>query len=615
MGRVIFLALTFLLLLRPTNAQDKALQPNTTVGPKKALVIGNSVYLSGSLQNPVNDAADMRKMLSAKGFEVSACCDNLDDQGLDKAIGEWTNQLQHDDIALFYYSGHGLRLEGSDYLVPVDFALSNTQADVQYKAYALQRLQDKMLERGTRLNVIIIDACRSNPFSFAKDLNPGLAPISAGIGTMIFFAAAEGKTADDNDKGRNSLFTQVLLEELAQPTISLRNLGYLVRDHVYELSNGRQVPYVADNMVYDFSLQSVVVTTVTSYKDPVAASDIISPPYTDSAGNAKSVGELVGQLHGNAQDPANVPIVNARVVLSTDGKTALYTFNTDQSGNYSGSGISPGAYYITLYTSPEKAVDRFDNVIVTAGTDTLQNFDLSRSDYLNKLPQDLQRTFAEARAKNAQINKDNQNLAVLNNLLKQARADNAAKQYADAASLMQQATAVRLDSAVLWLELGVAQTGLKKYPDAEVSLKRALDCDANAKNPNPDVQAAANNALGEVYANTNRVSDSAAAYDAAVRLQPTNAAMFYTNEAIVFRRAGQTDAVITASDNAIAADPNKPIPYYLKAESLISKATVDGKTQKIISPPGTADAYRKYLELAPDGAMASEAKSVLAEID
>jgi len=119
------------------------------------------------------------------------------------------------------------------------------------------------------------------------------------------------------------------------------------------------------------------------------------------------------------------------------------------------------------------------------------------------------------------------------------------------------------------------------------------------------VEAADNNALGEVYANTNKIPDATASYDEAAKLQPANAAMYYTNETIVLSRAGQTDATIAAADKAIAADPKRP---------LISKATVDPKTQKIVAPPGTADAYNKYLELAPTGPMAPEAKAILAEI-
>ena len=131
---------------------------------------------------------------------------------------------------------------------------------------------------------------------------------------------------------------------------------------------------------------------------------------------------------------------------------------------------------------------------------------------------------------------------------------------------MQQATTIKPDAAVLWLELGIAQTGQKKYDDAATSLKKAMDLDTASKKPNPEIQAADDNALGEVYANTNKIPDATASYDAAAKLQPANAGMFYTNETIVLSRAGQTDATIAAADKAIAADPTK-------ADSLLPEGT------------------------------------------
>jgi tetratricopeptide (TPR) repeat protein len=320
-----------------------------------------------------------------------------------------------------------------------------------------------------------------------------------------------------------------------------------------------------------------------------------------------------GQIHGHVQDPANTAIANAQVILSNDGKTPLYTFNTDQNGDYKGGGIKPGTYYITLFETA-KAIDRFENVKFTAGTDTLQDFDLSRADYVSKLSPEQRKALEEAKKKNAEVNQANQSISKLNDQLKQARADNAAKKYDDAAGLMQQAVVTKPDAAVLWMELGIAQTGQKKYDDAAVSLKKSLDLDIASKKVSPEIEATANSTLGEVYASTNKIPDAAAAYDAAAKLQPANAAMFYSNESIVLDRAGQTDATIAAADKAIAADPTKPVPYYLKGKALISKATVDPKTQKVVAPPGTADAYNKYLELAPNGPMAPDAKAILAEI-
>jgi tetratricopeptide (TPR) repeat protein len=325
--------------------------------------------------------------------------------------------------------------------------------------------------------------------------------------------------------------------------------------------------------------------------------------------------DTTAKIHGHAQDPANAPIANAQVILSTDGKTPLFTFTTDANGDYKGEGIKPGDYYVLLYPTPGKLVDRSDNPVkFSTGTDTLQDFDLSRAEYVNKLSPEAKKQLEEAKSKNAEINKENQNVGKLNDLLKQARADNQAKKYDEAATLMQQATVIKPDAAVLWTEFGIAQTGLKKWDDATTSLKKALDLDTNSKKPNPEIEAADNNALGEVYANSNKIPDATASYEAAAKLQPANAAMYYTNETIVLSRVGQTDATIAAADKAIAADPKKPIPYYLKGQALIQKATVDPKTNKITAPPGTAEAYNKYLELAPDGPMAPEAKSVLAEI-
>src|SRR5580693_4562228 len=119
-------------------------------------------------------------------------------------------------------------------------------------------------------------------------------------------------------------------------------------------------------------------------------------------------------IHGHVQDPANAPIANAQVILSTDGKTALYTFTTDQNGDYKGGGIKPNTYVVTLFSAPGKAVDRFENVKLTAATDTPQDFDLSRPEYVNKLPPEQRKALEDAKKHNAEINKENQNVGKLN---------------------------------------------------------------------------------------------------------------------------------------------------------------------------------------------------------
>jgi len=235
-------------------SQDKRIVPLGSGGRKVALVIGNSSYSVGSLTNPVKDAAAMRKALRAKGFLVSDCCDNLGIQKMTSTINDWTRNLQKDDVALFYYSGHGIRVDSTDYLVPSDYSSSNTLADVPYSAYSVDRLQEKMQERGTRTNVIILDACRDNPFITSKSLGKGLAGTAAGFGTFIMYAASPGKTASDNSTSDNSLFTKVLLQSLNQESVRLKSLANDVKDRVYDLSGGTQIPYISENMVGDLQL-------------------------------------------------------------------------------------------------------------------------------------------------------------------------------------------------------------------------------------------------------------------------------------------------------------------------------------------------------------------------
>jgi hypothetical protein len=329
--------------------------------------------------------------------------------------------------------------------------------------------------------------------------------------------------------------------------------------------------------------------------------------------------QQTGSIHGHAQDPTGVAIPSAQVQISTDGKTPKYTFNADQNGDYKGDNIAPGTYVITLFVKNQgdanyKPVDQFQNVKIDAGANVTQDFDLSRPEYVKKLPPEQQKAIEEAKSKNAGIVKENAQIKNLNADLTTARQDIRDKKFDDAASLMQRDTTAKPDAAVLWVELAIAQNGLKKYDDAITSAKKAIETNAASKKPSPELEGAANNTLGEAYAGKNQIPDATAAYDAAAKAQPEQAGMFFSNEAIVLAKSGaNADAVAAAADKAIAADPKKPIPYYLKGQALIAKATVD-KNNRIVAPPGCEEAYEKYLELDPNGPMAADAKNILAQI-
>jgi tetratricopeptide (TPR) repeat protein len=324
--------------------------------------------------------------------------------------------------------------------------------------------------------------------------------------------------------------------------------------------------------------------------------------------------EPTGKVHGHVQDPTGTPMKGGTVSLSTDGgKTAKYSFTTNDNGDYTGEGIAPGTY-MAVYRNPDtpadKMVDSLPEVKVTAGGDTTVDFDMTRQEYVSKLTPEQRKQLEQVKSKNAEINKENAQIKNLNADLVKARQDNKDKNYTEAESLMSRDAQAKPDASVIWVELGRAQYGLKKTDDAVTSLKKAIELESAAKKPNPDIIAAANDTLGEIYASQGKVPEAQAAYEAAATSDPKNAAMHYTNEAIMMDRANQGDATVAAADKAIAADPSKPLPYYLKGKALVQKATVDAKGNYVV-PPGCIEAYQKYLDLAPNGSFAPEVKQIL----
>ncbi len=328
---------------------------------------------------------------------------------------------------------------------------------------------------------------------------------------------------------------------------------------------------------------------------------------------SQALAQATGSIHGHIQDPVGAPIAGAQVLVTTDGKTAKYTFTADANGDFKGAGIEPGTYVLNLMANG-KPVDQLLSVKIDANQDEAENFDLSRPEYIAKMTPEQRKQMEEVKAKNAEALKNNSVIKGLNADLQKAREDIKSKNYAEADELMTKDSQAKPDAAVIWLELGNAQLGEKKYPDATTSLQKALTLEQANPKASPEIIGGANNALGEALAQQNKIPDATAAYDAGAKANPPSAAMYYTNEAIVLARSGQNgDAVTAAADKAIAADPTRPVPYYLKGQALIAKATLD-KSQKVVAPPGCAEAYQKYLDLAPDGPYSEEAKTVLASM-
>jgi WD40 repeat protein len=221
-------------------------------GRQIALIIGNADYLNGGkLANPVNDATDLGESLKQLGFEVMQKT-NVDLRNMEQLVDDFTKKARYYDVAMVFYAGHGLQVEGENYLVPTD-ALLKEKADVKYKCLPLGMLISKM-EGKARTNIIVLDACRNNPFerSWSRSANGnGMAVVNAPKGTFIGFATAPGQTASDGT-GKNGVFTAALLRHINTKGISIDQLFTRINNTVDETTSGGQVPWKTSSLSGDY---------------------------------------------------------------------------------------------------------------------------------------------------------------------------------------------------------------------------------------------------------------------------------------------------------------------------------------------------------------------------
>jgi tetratricopeptide (TPR) repeat protein len=349
-------------------------------------------------------------------------------------------------------------------------------------------------------------------------------------------------------------------------------------------------------------------------------------------------GRLVAQgtatVHGHVQNPAGMPLTTGEVRLTTDKNPSAatrkfdYTFPIDGSGNYKGADVKPGDYVVVVYQG-NNSID-FQNAKIAAGEDKAIDFDMTRKEYVDKMSPADKAALEEFKKKNAETMAANAKIGNLNNLLKSARAATAAGNFDEAVKNMTDATTAKPDEPILWETLGDAQLGQAnaaakaakdnkttdasvpdKFAAAETSYQKAIDLNAKAAKPNPEIAAAANNQLGQALGKTGKSKEAAAAYENAAKADPPKAGTYYFNEAATLFNANAMDDAAAAADKATTADPTKVEAYYIKWQALIQKATVDPKTNKITAPPECVAAYQKYLELAPTGPHAEEIKGIL----
>ncbi|PIT77030.1 caspase domain-containing protein [Limnohabitans sp. G3-2] len=217
-----------------------------------ALVIGNAAYKNvPALVNATNDAKSMSTVLRKLGFNVVEVVDGSKDQ-MNKAIEQLQLQLKgRQAVGMLYYAGHGLQLDWRNFMVPVDAKLEEA-SDVPKQTIDIESVMDVLKKSGTRMNIIVLDACRDNPFA-EKASGKGLAQLDAPPGTYLAFATSPGNVAEDGDAADgNGLFTQYLLKELQRPA-KIEDVFKRVRLQVRQKSQGRQIPWDSSSLEDDFA--------------------------------------------------------------------------------------------------------------------------------------------------------------------------------------------------------------------------------------------------------------------------------------------------------------------------------------------------------------------------
>jgi Flp pilus assembly protein TadD len=226
--------------------------PGTT-RRRVALLVGNSRYSFGQpLKNALNDAEDMAAALKNCGFEVTSKSD-LSRESFNRLSEGFVSSLNEGDIALFFYAGHGIQIGGANYLIPVDFNPARGEQMVSRDCIDISDLQARIEKTRVFLNILVIDACRNNPFHPDARVK-GLALMEAGLGTCIALSACPGQTASDRREGRNGLFTHHLLQELSGPPAPIEQSFKRVKDKVYAASAQSQRPWLLFDLIGDFAL-------------------------------------------------------------------------------------------------------------------------------------------------------------------------------------------------------------------------------------------------------------------------------------------------------------------------------------------------------------------------
>ena len=339
-----------------------------------------------------------------------------------------------------------------------------------------------------------------------------------------------------------------------------------------------------------------------------------------------------GTVKGTAKDAQGNPVADGIVVWSNMDNGQKYSLKTNKKGEYFSLGVSPGKYLVTLYKNADemkagKELDHVKGFTVTLDENTL-DLDVKKEMESAAKGQGLSpEQVKQMQEQQAKAAKETNTVKSLNEKLNAAKTAADAGDFDTAIASLNEATQVDGTRDLLWFKLGdyyrlsaPKQTDpaekQKRYASAIEDYQKAIDLKkaaTNDKDPNAGKNLAAYyNNLAEAFAKANKVDDAVKTYQLAAAADPTNAGQYYFNTGAVLTNAGKVDDALAAFDKVIAADPSRADAYYWKGVNMIGKATL--QADKMVAPPGTAEAFQKYLELQPTGTYADAAKQMLTSI-
>lgn len=287
---------------------------------RTALVIGNGNYHNGMLRNPVNDARAVAERLRKLGFSV-LLRENATREAMHQAMGEFANSLHADGVGLFYYAGHGMQIKGKNFLIPVD-ANIQSEDDVEFLGIDANLVLSRMDAAHSRVNLLILDACRNNPFTRNyRSANLGLAQMDAPKGTLIAFSTAPGALAKDSG-GPNSVYTKHLVERLPTPAMPVEQLFKEVRVAVAKETQDSQIPWESSSLMGDFYF----VPAGTGAK--TGMTEKMPPEASPEAASSASAQALLGITQGATSQASAQP----RQAQQPRSKASIKKRNYDREG-------------------------------------------------------------------------------------------------------------------------------------------------------------------------------------------------------------------------------------------------------------------------------------------